>query len=142
MDIAIAGQHFDASSLAVGAVIARTAEAAAIRAIKPIPKLLVGRLKAKVQALAAAGKIDAPTLGLLKSYGRATFDWVDKELPDAGGAEKMAAALDRLAAVPYLGALVRADRAGAQEVLQAAYDAVNAEAKAQAEAMKEKTPTP
>jgi hypothetical protein len=42
----------------------------------------------------------------------------------------MAAVLDRLAAIPYLGALVRADRPGVQAVLQAAYDAVKAEAKA------------
>ncbi|MES2155447.1 MAG: hypothetical protein V4510_09965 [bacterium] len=125
-------QHLDPASLLAGAVGARTLEAAAVRAIRPLPRLAVGVLKARIQALQAAGKIDAPTMRLLAAYGRATFAWADQELPDKPGPEKMAAVLDRLAAVPYLGLLIRADRAGAQEVLQAAYDAVKDEAKTEA----------
>lgn len=123
-------QHVDLTSAAIGAAVARTAEAAIIKAIKPLPGLVVGMLRKRVQALAAAGKIDGPTLKLLKSYARATFEWVDEELPDSAGAEKMAAAIDRLAAVPYFGVLVRADRAGVEQILQAAYDAIDQEAKA------------
>lgn len=128
-------QHLDPTSLAVGAVVARTIEAALIRAIKPLPALAVGLLKRRVQSLVASGKVDAPTVKLLKSYAKATFDWVDEVLPDSPGPDKMDAALDRLAAIPYLGVLVRADRDGARQVLQAAYDAVDAEAKAQAAAL-------
>lgn len=130
MDILIAGQHLDLTSLLSGAVVARTIEAALVGVVKQGPGLVVSLVRRRVQALAVAGKIDATTMKLLTAYGEATFDWVDAELPDAAGPEKMAAALDRLAAVPYLGVLVRADRAGAQQVLQAAYDAIKAEAKA------------
>jgi hypothetical protein len=129
MDIAISGHHLDPISLAIGAGAARTAEAALVRAVRPLPRLAVGLLRKRVLDLAAAGRLDSATLGLLKSYARATFAWVDQELPDSPGPAKMAAALDRLAAIPYLGAVVRADRAGAQEFLQAAYDAVKQEAK-------------
>lgn len=125
-------QNLDPTSLAVGAVVARTIEAALIRAIKPLPAMAVGLLKRRFQSLVASGKVDAPTVKLLKSYAQATFDWVDEVLPDSPGPDKMDAALDRLAAIPYLGVLVRADREGARQVLQAAYDAVDAEAKAQA----------
>lgn len=139
-------KHVDLTSAAIGAAVARTAEAAIIRAIKPLPGLAVGALRKRVQALAAAGKIDAPTLKLLKAYARATFEWVDEELPDSPGPEKMAAAIDRLAAVPYLGVLVRADRAGVEQILQAAYDAIDQEAKAGAAELggpdDKKTPPP
>lgn len=128
-------QHVDLTSAAIGAVVARTLEAAIIKAIRPLPGIAVGILRKRVLALAAAGKIDAPTLKLLTAYAKATFEWVDAELPDAPGPDKMGAALDRLAAVPYLGMLVRADRAGAEAILQAAYDAIDQEAKAQAAAL-------
>lgn len=123
--------HLDPVSLLVGALGSHVIVAAAVKAVRPIPALIVGKLKARVQALASSGKIDAPTMKLLRSYARATFVFIDEEMPDRPGPEKMAAALDRLAAVPYLGVLVRADRAGAQEILQAAYDSVKAEAKAE-----------
>lgn len=128
-------QHIDLTSAALGAAAARTLEAAIVQAVRRLPRLAITMLKARVQRQVAAGKIDAPTLTLLKAYARATFDWVDAELPDKPGAEKMAAALDRLAAVPYIGLVVRADRAGVQAVLQAAYDAIDQEAKAQAAAL-------
>lgn len=138
-------QNIDLTSAAIGATVARALEAAAVKVVKTLPGLVVGALKKRILALAAAGEIDAPTMKLLKSYARATFDWVDEELPDSPGAEKMGAALDRLAAVPYLGLVVRADRAGAKQVLQAAYDAIDQEAKAQATALTEanakKTPS-
>lgn len=130
-------KHVDLTSAAVGAVVARAAEAAIIKAIKPLPGKLVGALKKRVLALHAAGKLDEPTMKLLRRIAGAVFDWVDEQLPDSPGPEKMDAALDRLAAVPYLGVAIRADRAGAREVLQAAYDAIDAEAKAQAAALKE-----
>jgi hypothetical protein len=124
-------QHPDLPSLLLGALGVKALEAAAARALTPLPALAVRRLRARVEQLAASGKIDAPTLRLLKRLGKAVFSWADEELPDKPGPEKMAAVLDRLAAIPYLGALVRADRPGVQAVLQAAYDAVKAEAKAE-----------
>lgn len=140
-------KHVDLTSAAIGATVARSLEAAAVQAVRRLPALAIGFLKARVQKQIAAGKIDAPTVKLLKAYAAATFDWVDEELPDAPGDAKMLAAIDRLAAVPYLGLIVRADRAGVQQVLQAAYDAINAEAKAAAAtlggaARAEATPTP
>lgn len=131
MDIAIAGQHLDLTSLAVGAVAARAIEATIVRAIKPLPRLAVAFLKNRVKA-ATLGKIDAPTMRLLACYGRATFAWADAEMPDKPGAEKMAAVLEKLSAVPYLGVAIRADRAGAEEILQAAYDAIKSEAREEA----------
>jgi hypothetical protein len=124
--------HIDTTSLITGILGGKTIELIVIQAIKPFPKMIVGRLKNRVKALAAAGKIDAPTLRLLSGYGRATFAWADAEMPDKPGPEKMAAALDKLAAVPYLGWAIRADRAGAEEILQAAYDAIKSEAKEEA----------
>lgn len=124
--------HLDPTSLLVGAVGARSIEAAVVRAVRPLPKLLVARLQAYVLGLRAAGKIDAPTLRLLAAYGRATFAWADAELPDQPGPAKMAGVLDRLAAAPGVGFLVRADRAGAEEILQACYDAVKGEVKEEA----------
>lgn len=133
-------QNIDLTSAAIGAVAARAAEAAIIKAIKPLPAMAVGLLKKRVLALHAAGKLDEPTMKLLKAYAKATFDWVDAELPDSPGPEKMDAALDRLAALPYLGVLVRANREGVRQVLQAAYDSIDAEAKAGAAALKEGAP--
>lgn len=133
-------QHVDLTSAAIGAVAARAAEAAIIKAIKPLPAMAVGLLKKRVLALRAAGKLDEPTMKLLKAYAKATFDWVDAELPDSPGPEKMDAALDKLSALPYLGVIVRADREGIRQVMQAAYDAIDAEAKAQAAALKEGAP--
>jgi len=138
IDIASVLQHLqtiDLSSAAIGAVAARALEAAAVKFVKTAPGVAIGILKKRLHALAATGKIDAPTIKLLKAYAQATFDWVDEALPDAPGPEKMAAALDRLALVPYLGIIVRADRAGVQQILQAAYDAINQEAKDQAAAL-------
>ena len=120
--------NFDLISMLIGFGGFRMLEAAAKKAMKPLPRLAVSYLKARVQKAAAAGKLDAATLSLLKAYARATFEWVDEELPLAAGPAKMEAALDSLAAVPYLGAFIRADRAGAKELLQAAYDAIDAEA--------------
>lgn len=128
-------KQLDIKSLLTGAVVARTIEAALVKTVKTIPALAVGLVKRHVQALVASGKINAPTLRLLKSYARVTFEWVDAELPDKAGPEKMAGALDRLAAMPYVGLLVRADRAGAQAVLQAAYDALDTEAKTEVAAL-------
>lgn len=128
-------QGIDLTSAAIGAALARGVEAAVKAAVTRVPGLVVGLLKARVQRLAAAGKIDGPTMKLLKAYAQATFDWVDEELPDEPGPAKMQAALDRLAAVPYVGLVVRANRAGVQEVLQAAYNAIDQEAKAQKAAL-------
>lgn len=128
-------QNVDLTSAAIGAAVARTLEAAAVQTVKRLPGMIVSTLKKRVQALAAAGKIDAPTMKLLKAYARATFEWVDEQLPDSPGPEKMDAALAQLAAVPYLGLIVRADRNGAREVLQAAYNAIDAEAKAEKAAL-------
>lgn len=135
MDLATASAqipHVDMFSLLLGAIGGPAIVACAIKAITPIPKMLANKLKDRVKALAAAGKIDAPTMRLLKALGAAAFSWIDEELPDEVGADKMAALLDRLALVPYLGILVRIDRPGVQEVLQAAYNAINGEAKAEA----------
>ena len=129
-------KQLDLPTLLVAVGLARVIEAAAIRIIKPLPGLVVRRIKNRINALAAAGKIDAPTMRLLKAYAKATFVWADEELPDNPGPEKMAAVIDRLSGVPYVGMIVRADRAGAQAVLQAAYDAINDEAKAQTEKLK------
>ncbi len=51
----------------------------------------------------------------------------------------MAAVLDRLAGLPYAGVLVRADRAGVQAILQAAYDAIDTEAKTEVDTLGGKT---
>lgn len=142
MDILIGGQHLDLKSLGIGAVAVRSLEEALVQAVKRLPGLAVALLKKRVLALATNGKINAPTMSLLKVYASATFDWVDAELPNAAGDAKMDAALDRLAALPYIGVLVRADRAGAKEILQAAYDAVDEEAKAEAAALKANAPAP
>ena len=126
-------KQLDLPTLLVAVGLARVIEAALIRTIRPFPGLVVRRIKNRIHALAAAGKIDAPTMRLLRSYGQATFAWADEELPDNPGPEKMKAVIDRLCGVPYVGIIVRADRAGVQQVLQAAYDAINDEAKAQTE---------
>lgn len=138
IDTAVLLQHlqsFDWTAAAIGAAAARSVEAAIVQTVKRAPALAIGLLRKRIQALAAAGKIDAPTMKLLRAYAKATFDWVDEELPDEPGPEKMQAALDHLAGVPYVGVIVRADRAGVQQILQAAYDAINQEAKAGAAAL-------
>ncbi len=124
-------QKLDPASLLAGAIGSHLIVAGAKRAIAPLPAKAVGWLKDRVRAARAAGKIDDATMRLLKHEAQGAFAWADEEMPDVPGAAKMAAILDRLAAVPYLGTLVRVDRAGAQEILQAAYDAVKAEAKAE-----------
>lgn len=124
--------HFDPTSLLVGAVGSHAIVAGAVRFIAPIPAKAVGMMKDRVNALYAAGAIDAPTFRLLKAVARAAFQWADDEMPDAPGAEKMSAVLDHIAAVPYLGLIVRVDRSGAQEVLQAAYDSIKKEVKTEA----------
>lgn len=140
MDIdfnAILGQlkHVDLTSAAIGAVIARSAEAAIIKAIKPLPAMLVRRIKEKVKALAAAGQIDDATLRLIKAVAAACFKWADDELPDKPGPEKMDALLDKISRTPYAGVLVRADREGVKAILQAAYESIDQEAKAEAAAL-------
>lgn len=142
MDILIGGQHLDLKSLGIGAVAVRSLEEALVQAVKRLPGLAVALLKKRVLALATNGKINAPTMSLLKVYASATFDWVDAELPNAAGSAKMDAALDRLSALPYVGVLVRADRAGAKEILQAAYESVDEEAQAEAAALKMAAPAP
>ncbi len=62
-DLIQRAQHLDLTSAAIGAAVARTAEAAIIRAIKPLPAVVVGFLKKRIRALAAAGQIDALHLG-------------------------------------------------------------------------------
>ena len=119
--------HLDVSSLITGAIGSPVVIGSIIAAIQPIPKMLVNRVKAAVAKAAAKGEIDAPTLRLLTALGRAVFDWADAELPNVAGPEKMDAILNRLAALPYLGVLVRADRADAKRILQAEYDAMKTE---------------
>lgn len=125
-------QGVDLTSAAIGAAVWRTGEAALVAAAKRGPALLLGLLRYQVQRLVAAGKIDAATLRMLKACAAAIFRWVDEEMPDAPGPEKMQAAVARAAGIPYLGALVRADRAAAQAILQALYDAVNQAAQTEA----------
>lgn len=124
--------HLDVVSMLAGAVGSHALVAGAGRVLAPLPAKVVGMLKDRVKALYAAGKIDAPTLSLLKGVARAVFAWADQEMPASPGPAKMEAVLDRLAAVPYFGWLVRANRDGVREILQTAYAALKAEVKAEA----------
>lgn len=124
-------QHLDPISAIVGAIAAPIIVGAIIKAIKPIPALLAGRVKAAISKAAANGKIDEPTQRLFGKLWRAAFEWADEELPDEIGPEKMEAILDKAATLPYIGGLVRYDRAGARQILQAEFEAMKAEAKAE-----------
>lgn len=130
-------KQLDIKSLMTGAVVARTIEAAVVKTVKTVPIVIIAILRSRAQALIASGKIDEPTKRLLKAYARATFVWADEELPDDPTPEQLAAIVDKLARVPILGAIVRADREGAQKILQAGHAALNQEAKAEAAALEE-----
>ena len=125
--------HLDLTSLAVGALGGPAIVLAIVKAITPLPALLVGRVKAAIKAKAAAGKLDAPTMRLGGKIWRAMFAWADEEFPTIAGPEKMDAILNKLSAIPYLGVLVKADREDAKKILQAEFDAMRAEVHGQAE---------
>jgi len=123
---------FDLKSMMLGGVGIKCLEPLIAKALSPLPKLLVDRLKARIAAQAKAGKIDAATLRLLSAWGRAAFKWADDELPDGtDGAEKMDAILNRAATLPILGSLISADRDGARALLQTEFESLRAEAKAE-----------
>lgn len=119
-------QHPDVTSLLLGAIGGPAVIAAVIKAIKPVPALLVGRLKAAIQSAVNKGNLDAPTQRLFAALWQASFKWADEELPLLAGPAKMEAILDKAATVPYLGTIISLDRAGARSVLQAEYDAMSA----------------
>lgn len=125
-------QHLDVTSAIVGALGGTALVAGVIKAIIPIPALLVGKVKAAIKAAADKGNLDAPTRRLGSAIWKAMFQWADAELPNVAGPEKMDAILDKLSALPYLGVLVRADRADAKKILQAEFDAMKAEVAAEA----------
>jgi hypothetical protein len=123
--------NIDPASVIIGAVGGPILTWIAKQAVSPAPRVLVGYLKNKVKALAVAGKIDAATIRLLKRISGAAFAWVDDEMPDAPGPEKMDHIIERAGCIPYVGALVRSNPGAARDLLQAGYDAVKAEAKAE-----------
>lgn len=96
-------------------------------AAKALPVMIVSMAESKVAAAAAAGKIDPPTVRLLKALARAAFAWADEEMPQEVGPAKMEKLLDRLAALPLVGVLVRVDRDGCRQMLQTEFAAMRAE---------------
>ena len=125
-------QHLDPVSTIIGALGGTALVAGIIKAIKPLPALAVAWVKKSIKAAAAKGNLDAATLRLGGTIWRACFEWADAEFPRISGPEKMDAILDKLSAVPYLGVMVRADRADAKKILQAEFDAMRAEVAAEA----------
>ena len=122
-------KNLDTASIIVGSMASPLITKIIVETIKPIPGLIVRRIDARIQKLHKSGKLDDPTLRLLDTYARATFAWVDAELPDNPGPKKMDALLDRLSLMPYIGFIVRADREHAREILQVAYNAIDDAAK-------------
>ena len=98
-----------------------------LQGARKIPGFIVNRIKARFVAASNSGKLDAATASLLTEVAKSVLKWADDELPDAPGEAKMNAILNRLAQVPFIGFVVKADRDLVRTLLQEEYDAWKAE---------------
>lgn len=113
-------------SVAVGWLIKKSAV---------VPALLVAWVKDIIRRRILSKKIDSATVKMLRRVAAALFDWVDEELPDGAGPEKMDRLIDLLGTLPVIGWVIRADPTDARRILQVQYDAIDAVAKAEAAKM-------
>lgn len=100
-----------------------------------LPALMVAWVKDIIRRRILSGQIDRSTVKMLRRVAAALFDWVDEELPDGEGPEKMDRLIDMLGTLPVIGWIIRADPADARRILQVQYDAIDAVAKAEASKM-------
>lgn len=98
----------------------------AIKQVQQAPQKAIDWLKAYVAHLLQSGKINPCGYSLFMHIFKAIAEWAEEQIPDSGmGEARMNLVLDTLATYPFIGLLVKHDRNGIKQLIEAGVKAMD-----------------